>query len=456
MVAGAVCSGPACVQLPDLMATTLLLLALLTAPSQRPAADPREAAATQANAGADKIRHAEDLLEHGEYQAAEPELADLAKANPKDGHILFDLGFTQEHNNKDDAAADSYTAAIAADATLADPQVALGLLKARDGDTAEARLYLNNAVKLPAAPLSLKARALRALSRLDQPTNPKQARNELAQAIMLTGEQPGDAELTASLTAGSSGSAGETESTFRQALAQNPGDIAAAAELASLLQRQNRLAEADALLTPALAAHPDDPRLIAQTATLFAAEDKSPQALTLLKALRDTNPQAKANPNLTRLYAHLLLISGDAPGADPLYRALSEAQTGDPTLLDDLGSTLVREQKFAEAQAVLTRAVAEREAFHDDAAWGEAAGHLAFAASRNHNPQVALQALQARATVLPNSAATLFLEATSHDALRQRKEAERAYRAFLAVAAGKLPDEEFEARHRLIALEHEH
>ena len=96
------------------------------------------------------------------------------------------------------------------------------------------------------------------------------------------------------------------------------------------------------------------------------------------------------------------------------------------------------------------------EAFHDDAAWGEAAGHLAFAASRNHQPQVALQALAQRATVLPNSSASLFLAATAYDALRQRKQAEQSYRAFLAMANGKLPNEEFEARHRLIALEHEH
>ena len=86
---------------------------------------------------------------------------------------------------------------------------------------------------------------------------------------------------------------------------------------------------------------------------------------------------------------------------------------------------------------------------------GEAAGHLAFAASRNHDPHMALQALAERATVLPNSPSSLFLEATAHDTLHQFKDAERAYRAFLALAGGKYPDQEFQARHRLIALEHE-
>jgi hypothetical protein len=96
-----------------------------------------------------------------------------------------------------------------------------------------------------------------------------------------------------------------------------------------------------------------------------------------------------------------------------------------------------------------------RSAFPSETAWADAAGHLAFAASRNHDPQLTLQALAARATVLPNSAASLFLEATAHDTLHQVKEAEKAYRTFLASAGGKYPDQEFQARHRLIALEHQ-
>ena len=95
-----------------------------------------------------------------------------------------------------------------------------------------------------------------------------------------------------------------------------------------------------------------------------------------------------------------------------------------------------------------------RSSFPSQQDWAETAGHLAFAASRNHDPAGALQALSARATVLPNSAASLFLEAISHDALHQNEEAVRVYKAFLTMAAGKLPDEEFQARHRIVALEH--
>ena len=411
--------------------------------------------AAQANAAGDRVRHAEELLEQGNFKEAEPELAVLVKATPNDARIQYDLGFTEEHNGEDETAASAYLAAIAADAALAEPRVALGLLEARRGHAEAARLQLEAAVKLGAAPPALRARALRALARLNEAAQPDEARDQLLEATQLTSEQPGDAELTGRLAA-RTGDSADAEAEYRRVLARSPGDITATVELAALLQHQGKLAEADALLTPLLTQHPEDLRLAAQGAALYAAEDRAPEAIALLQHLRASDPKAATDPSVTRLLAHLELVSGDAAAAEPLYRALVTGEPNDPPLLDDFGSTLVREQHFAEAQTVLTKAVSLRAGFHDDEAWGEAAGHLAFAASRNHQPQVALQALAARATVLPNSPASLFLQATAQDALHQNKQAVQSYRAFLAAAGGKLPDEEFEARHRLVALEHEH
>ncbi|MBE7181633.1 MAG: tetratricopeptide repeat protein [Terriglobus roseus] len=415
------------------------------------------APAKQAPAGldSDRITRAENLLERGDFKEAEPLLKQLAAAQPADARLLFDLGFTQEHNDENEAAVQSYQASIAADGNLAEPLVALGLLEARTGRAEAAHHHLQQATTLTSASPAVKARALRALCRLDQTVNPEAARGELSEAIQLTGEQPGDAQLTAALSA-EAGNTADAEAVYRSALAKDPQDLDAALGLSSLLLHAGKLPEADALLTPLLAAHTNDPRIVAQTATLYAEEGKTADALSLVEQLRTRYPEAAADPTLTRLYAHLLLVSGNAAEAEPLYRTLVETSPRDPSLLDDLGSSLVREQKFDQAEAVLAKAVARRDDFHDDQAWAESAGHLAFAASRNHQPQVALQALHARATVLPNSAATLFLEATSHDALHENRDAIRGYRAFLAMANGKLPNEEFEARHRLIALEHEH
>ena len=441
------------------MYAPFLLASLLVPPRiQQPIADPKSVAA-QANAQAEEMREAEAFLESRDYKGAEPLLKSLAAADPRNAQLQFDLGFTEEGNDEDEAAAASYAAAIAADPAMAEPKLALGLLQARHGHPDTAKPLLEAVADLASASPQLRGRALRALARLGESGNPREAVEDLLRATQLTGEQPGDAELSAGL-ASRTGTPADAEVAYRRLLVQDPANMEAIAGLAGLLATEGKLAEADALLRPALAAHSDNPQLTAQLtaqlAALDAAEGKSSEAITLLNALRARDPRAAAEPSLTRMLAHLELVSGDAAAAQPLYESLVAADPDNPQLLDDLGSALVRQQKFAEAQAVLREAVSLRPAFHDDAAWGEAAGHLAFAASRNGDPKVALQALALRATVLPNSPASLFLDATAHDSLHQRHEAVVGYRAFLSVANGKLPDEEFTARHRLITLQHEH
>ena len=55
----------------------------------------------------------------------------------------------------------------------------------------------------------------------------------------------------------------------------------------------------------------------------------------------------------------------------------------------------------------------------------------------------------------PNSPSSYFLRATCYDHLRQFAQAVENYKAFLAVSNGQFPDEEWKARHRLIAIEPE-
>ena len=83
-----------------------------------------------------------------------------------------------------------------------------------------------------------------------------------------------------------------------------------------------------------------------------------------------------------------------------------------------------------------------------------AASHLAFAASANNDPTTTLQALDIRGKVLPQSPSSLFLAATAHDKLHHTKQATDLYKQFLSVANGQFPDEEWEARHRLLTLDH--
>jgi Flp pilus assembly protein TadD len=400
-----------------------------------------------------QLRSAEAALEHGDYATAVSALKKLASSQPRNAQVLYDLGFAQERLGDETAAATAYTESIAADPTLPEPQVALGLLDARSGRLDAAHRELETASTLSNAGNDLRARALRSLAVLDENTNPDASREELLAALKLSPETPGDILLSARL-AEHAKDMPDAEAAYRRLLALQPGNVDATVGLAHTLEAQKKTADAESILTAALKTNPSDPRLLAQLASVYGDEGKPQQAIPLIEQLRATGAADAQDPTMTRLLAHLYMLSGDDAKAEPLYRDLVQKE-GDPILLDDFASVLVHELKFAEAQTVLVKAVAMRSRFPSQADWAEAAGHLAFAASRNHDPQLTLQALAARATVLPNSPASLFLEATAHDALHQRPEAERAYRAFLAAAAGKYPDQEFQARHRLITLEHE-
>jgi Flp pilus assembly protein TadD len=245
-------------------------------------------------------------------------------------------------------------------------------------------------------------------------------------------------------------------SAYQRALKLMPNDLDATAGLAHALQHAGRLADADALVTAALKEHPDDVRLVAQSASLYAAEGKAGAAIPLLVQLRASNPKLAADPDTTRLLAQLEYVNGDNVEAEKLYTQLLAGNPNDPLLLDAVGSALVKQGKDAEAETTFVKAVKLRAAFHDDQAWGEAEGHLAFAASKNNDPQTCLAALDARSTVLPNSPTSLFLQATALDKLHQNKQAIASYKAFLALAADKFPDQTFEAQHRIIALQREH
>ena len=114
------------------------------------------------------------------------------------------------------------------------------------------------------------------------------------------------------------------------------------------------------------------------------------------------------NPNdasVTRLLARLYGTASEPEKAEPLYRALVAGQgASDPVLLDALGSTLIHEKKFAEAEEVLKRAVLKPEAFGSPDDLADAYSDLAFAASENGDPQEVLLISGLRAKIAANCA----------------------------------------------------
>ncbi len=314
----------------------------------------------------------------------------------------------------------------------------------------EARTEFSAATAIPSGDPSLKAHAYRALAHIDERTRPTDARDELLAALKLSPETPEDTLLSAELAA-ASGTPADAEAAYRRVLDTHPNDPEASAGLAHLLVKSHRTAEAEPLLTTALAAHPNDPSLIIQLAAAYNDQGKPALAVPLVEALASANPH---DSNILRVLAGLYIDTAAWEKAEPLLATLTKQNPHDTTSIDDRGRALVHLRRYAEAQQILTRIVAQPALFPSPAALGDAAGHLAFAASENNDPAAALQAIAVRATVLPNSPEMLFVTAISHDKLHHVKLAQQAYKQFLLASNGANPDQEFQATHRLVTLEH--
>lgn len=388
-------------------------------------------------------------LDRSDFPTALTLLTAMAAEEPKDARLLYDLGYTQESMEKTDAAEGSYKASAAADATFFEPRLALGLLLARTGKLAEAHSVLEEAVKLsPSTEPEFKGRAWRALARIDEQQNPAAARDELLEALKTSPEAGEDTLMSAELAERLGDPAG-AEKAYRALLSKKPDDPEATASLAHLLMTEKNTREAEPLLSAALAKQPDDIALNAELADAYVADGKPQEALALAEKLRTAEPD---DADVARLYARVETLNGDYAKAEPVWASLAATYPNDPVLLDDRGDALIHLKRFPEAEAVLKRALANPTAFKSKEDLGNAAGHLAFAASEAKDPGTVLQALRFRASVWPPSAPTLFLEATANDQLHRIPEASELYKRFLSAANGKFPDEEWQARHRLLAL----
>jgi Flp pilus assembly protein TadD len=392
----------------------------------------------------DEVAEAEAAIVKSDWKAAEAKLDLWLAAHPTDARALFDAGYVADAQNRLEAAAGLYRRAVEANPQSFEAHVELGLLLARQNKNSDARTELEAATQLDpgeAGPVA-KARAWRALAELDRADDPAKASEDLLEVLKLTPESPADTLLAAELAA-QAGQLDAAEQAYRRILAKDAKSAAANAGLAHLLIARKQYPEAETLLRAALEQAPGDTALTAQLATVLAAEDKA-EALPLLQKLHEAHPR---DLSITRMLAAVLDDAGDAAGSDKLYVSLLMASPEDPKLLVAHGQNLIRQLKYAEAFAAFDKATRLDEANADG--WSG----LAFAASKIGQPAVTLHALTMRSKFLAENPSTYFLWATAYDALHEKAQAAAYYHHFLDSSAGKLPNQEWQARHRLLVLE---
>jgi tetratricopeptide (TPR) repeat protein len=285
-------------------------------------------------------------------------------------------------------------------------------------------------------------RAWLALGQMIEKSKPEQALAAFQQAVSL---QPKEAEphLGAGRIYEQKNKFGDAELEYKQALALDPESSDAAIGLANIYMRARRFPDAEDSLRKLLAQHSDSAPVHIQLGRVLAAEGKKDDAATELQTGIKLDPGSDAQRDLADLY----VSAGKNDLAEASYRTLLAAHPNEAELHRRLGEALLPQKKFTEAQQEFTIAVKLKPEL------AEAYGGLAFAAGENKNYELVIRALDARAKLLPEVAITYFMRGSAYDHLHDFKKAAASYRLFLNSADGKYPDQEWQAKHRLVAID---
>jgi tetratricopeptide (TPR) repeat protein len=409
--------------------------------SARPA---RRATVEEEVAPPAELTKAEELIQGKKLAEARPLLQKVVADDPSNYVAWFDLGFVENGLGDTEESIAAYRKSVAAKPEVFESNLNLGLQLAKS-NSPDAEQFLRAATQLKPTshPAEGLARAWMSLGHVIQTAKPEEAIVAYQHAATLQPKDP-EPHLAAGLLREQQNRFADAEHEYQQALVRDPASSDAITGLANIYMRGRRFPEAEAELRKLVAAHPDLSAAHIQLGRVLAAQNKNEDAITQLEAAEKLAPADEA---LQRDLADIYYSAGKNEEAEKAYRALVTRHANDADLHHSLGQSLLRQKKYPEAQQEFLTCLKLKP---DLAA---AYGDLAFVAGENKNYALALKALDARAKLLPEIPVTYFLRASAYDHLQKVKEAVANYRLFLQAANGKYPDQEWQAKHRLIALE---
>jgi len=391
-----------------------------------------------------ELTKAEAAIEKQDYAAAEPLLRKLLDREPTSYVAWFDLGFVENALGKVDGSIVAYRKSVAARPDVFEANLNLGLQLAKTGQP-DAERFLRAATHLKPTSHAAEGeyRAWLSLAEVMEKSRPEEALADYQHAAAL---QPKEAEphLSAGLLLEGENKYALAEQEYKQALVLDSRSTDAVMGLANIYMRGRRFPEAEEYLRKLLASQPDSAPVHIQLGRVLAAEGKTDGAIAELQTGFKLAP---GDDGAQRDLAEVYVAAGKNDLAEAAYRALLTAHPNEAELYRRLGQSLLRQKKFPEAEQEFASAVKLKPDL------GEAYGDLAFAAGENKEYALVIRALDARAKFLKEIPITYFLRASAYDHLRDFKNAAADYHLFLNTANGQYPDQEWQAKHRLIAIE---
>ena len=390
------------------------------------------------------ITRAEEAIQKHDFAAAEPLLKKALQGDPKNYQAWFDLGFVYNGLGRTDESIHAYRQSVAAKPDIFESNLNLGLMLARSNNP-EAETFLRAAAKLkPTAHVEEgQAHAWLSLGQLLEGTKPDEALDAYQKASALLPKDP-EPRLSAGLLRERRKDFAGAEADYKQVLATDPRSNEAVIGLTNIYMKSGRVAEAEPLLRQLATERPDDAGVHLQLGRVLAGQGKKEEAIPEIQiALKLSPNDSEAQRDLADLFTQ----SGKLADAEATYRSLLKSNPNDAELHNSLGEILLKQKQFPEAEQEFEAAIKLKPDF------GLAYGNLAIAADENKNYPLAIRALDVRDKLLPPTTVGHFMRATAYDHLHDYKQASVYYHLFLDAAKGKYPDQEWQARHRLIAIE---
>ncbi len=412
-----------------------------------------------------EIAQAEDAIQKNDFAAAETLLKKAIDKDPQNYQAWFDLGFVLNRLGHTEESIHAYRQSVAAKPDVFESNLNLGLMLVRvNNPDGEQFLRAATGLKPTAHVEEGQARAWIALAHLLENTKPEDALLAYRKASELMPKDP-EPHLSAGLLHERRKEFSDAEAEYKQVLTLDPrsadphnnaphnndshtNDLAtteAAIGLTNIYMKSNRLGDAEPLLRTLAGERADDSGIHLQLGRVLEAEGKKDEAIAEFQTVAKLAP---ADSDAQRELADLYSSAGKNDLAETAYRALVATQPKDPELHRGLGRALLLQKKFPEAEQEFLAAVRLKRD------WPDVYFDLAFAASENKNYELTVRALNGRELLNAEMPALyFFLRATAYDHLHDNKLAAVDYHHFLEVANGKYPDQEWQARHRLIAIE---
>jgi len=387
---------------------------------------------------------AEKSIDIRDFITAENKLRHIVSDDDQNYRAWFDLGYVYTATKRDADAIEAYRKAVAAKPDLFEANLNLGILLGEAGNP-EAEKYLRAAtgLKPSGAPALGHERAWLSLAHVLESKDPQEAATAYREAAKLA---PGDVEphLAAGIFFEKQNRFADAEREYQQVVELDPKSAEGMAGLVNVYTKTQRLPEVEKMLRRYLELNPQNQTAHLQLGRVLAARGNPADARAEYETVLKVDPN---DLQAQRELAALDLATDHYREAAQRYQALVARKPTDPELHYALGSALLHVRDFPAAQQTLLETVKLKPDM------GEAYGDLALAASENKQYELAIRALDARAKFMSETPGTYFLRATAYDNLKAFKPAAENYRKFLEVAQGKYPDQEWQARHRLIAID---